>query len=174
MLEKILVSACLLGKKVRYHGGDAFCRHSLLTTWNNENRLISLCPEVAAGASIPRPPSEIISSEDGFAVLENRAKIQNCDGGNVTDLYMLGAEKALALAKQYHIKIAILKEGSPSCGSSLIYDGSFSGNQKAGNGVTAALLKKHNIHVFSEHEIELANQCLKKLGSKGVRSRPNY
>lgn len=164
-MEKILISACLLGNKVRYHGGDALCLHPLIQSWKKENRLICLCPEVAAGASIPRPPSEIISDKDGFAVLTNEAKIQNCNGQDVTALYLQGAEKALQLTQTHHIKIAILKEGSPSCGSSLIYDGSFCGNQKAGNGVTSALLKDNGIHVFSEHEINLAHKLLQKLES---------
>jgi uncharacterized protein YbbK (DUF523 family) len=47
----------------------------------------------------------------------------------------------------------LLKEKSPSCGKGQIYDGSFSGNLKAGNGVTADLLIAYGIEVFGESEI---------------------
>jgi uncharacterized protein YbbK (DUF523 family) len=47
-----------------------------------------------------------------------------------------------------------LIDGSPSCGSGLIYDGSFSGGKHPGNGVTAALLKQAGIEVYSDREID--------------------
>ena len=42
---------------------------------------------------------------------------------------------------------AILKAKSPSCGCGLIYDGTFSGTLKEGNGVTAELLLENGITV---------------------------
>ena len=52
------------------------------------------------------------------------------------------------------IKIAILKENSPSCGPNKIYDGSFSHKLINGQGVTAELLRKKGIKVISEDEID--------------------
>ena len=45
-----------------------------------------------------------------------------------------------------------IKANSPSCGSKLIYDGSFTGNKIQGDGVTAALFKQHDIEVMTEDE----------------------
>lgn len=154
-MEKILISKCLLGEYVRYDGGhNSLCEYPLIKRWLEEGRLISTCPEVQAGLSIPRVASEIIGIGGGNAVLIKKARISTKDGTDVTDIYMRGAEIALNIAKQHQIKIAILKEGSPSCGSSRIYDGSFSSIKILGEGVTAALLRKNNIHVFNENELE--------------------
>ncbi|MDH3956708.1 MAG: DUF523 domain-containing protein, partial [Desulfobacteraceae bacterium] len=82
----------------------------------------------------------------------------------ITSKYFLdGAQKALELVSSLGIRLAILKEGSPSCGSGYIYDGSFSGIKKPGKGVTAALLEENNIRVFSEREISEAEKYLKTL-----------
>ena len=60
-----------------------------------------------------------------------------------------------------NIKVAILKERSPSCGSSEIYDGSFSRTKLAGAGVTATLLRQHHIQVFNETQVDLVADFLK-------------
>lgn len=153
-MKKILVSACLLGEKVRYHGGDALVESGLFSRWQKEGRLISFCPEVGAGLPAPRPPSEITSSGGGQAVIGGSAEVTNRDGTDVTTLYLRGAQMAFALAKKHDIHLAILKDGSPSCGSLQIYDGTFTGTKTHGMGITAALLKANGIRVFTENELE--------------------
>ena len=64
-----------------------------------------------------------------------------------------GANEALKIANLYDCKEAILKEGSPSCGSNCIYDGTFTGKKIHGVGVTTALLKKNGIKVISEKDL---------------------
>jgi uncharacterized protein YbbK (DUF523 family) len=59
--------------------------------------------------------------------------------------------------------VAVLKEGSPSCGSTWIYDGTFSGTRIAGEGMTAALLRSRGIRVFSEAQIEDAEALVEIL-----------
>jgi uncharacterized protein YbbK (DUF523 family) len=54
------------------------------------------------------------------------------------------------MAEAAGAKAAVLKERSPSCGSAAIYDGTFQGAVRPGQGVTAALLRRHGIAVFSE------------------------
>lgn len=162
-MEKILISACLLGAKVRYHGKDAFFDHPLLQRWLTENRLISVCPEVKGGASIPRSPAEIVGIGGGKAILNRKAKIINKENIDVTEQYQKGAQITLQIAQQNNIKIAILKDGSPSCGSSYIYDGSFSSKKVSQEGVTAALLIENGIKVFNENQIEEAQKYLLNL-----------
>jgi uncharacterized protein YbbK (DUF523 family) len=159
-VEKILVSACLLGAPVRYHGGDAASDHPVLRRWAREGRLVSVCPEQDGGLPTPRPPAEIIGG-GGAAVLTRAAVVRTAAGVDVSDAYRRGADRALAAARAHGIRIAILKEGSPSCGSGTIYDGSFSGTRAPGDGVTAALLRSNGIHVFSEHELDRAAEWLR-------------
>lgn len=122
---KILVSACLLGNKVRYDANDVPTESKLLDQWQTESRLIAFCPEVAGGLSVPRLPAEI-QSDDGKAVLDGTAKVFDIQGNDVSESFINGAKKTLETAQSNNVKLAILKEKSPSCGSSFIYDGTFS------------------------------------------------
>ena len=143
-MEKILVSACLLGEPVRYDGNSQLLINETLSLWRKQGRLVSICPEVAGGLSIPRPPAEIqpVSGE-----------IMTCDGQNVSQQFHHGAYQALSICQQHQIKFALLKESSPSCGSNTIYDGSFSKQKTLGEGVTTKLLQSQGIKVFSENNI---------------------
>src|SRR5688572_6402988 len=58
-MVKVLVSACLLGERVRYNGADARCPSDVLERWAREGRLVPFCPEVAGGLPVPRPAAEI-------------------------------------------------------------------------------------------------------------------
>jgi uncharacterized protein YbbK (DUF523 family) len=161
-MNKILVSACLIGENVRYNGRVKINESSWLKDWKVQERLVPFCPEVAGGLPVPRPCSEI-SGYDGHAVLYGDAKVMNIKGKNVTQYFLTGAQKALELARLHNIKLAVLKDGSPSCGSTYIYDGSFSGIKKPGNGITTVLLEENRIRVFSEREILEAAEYLKTL-----------
>ncbi|MGA7143259.1 MAG: DUF523 domain-containing protein, partial [Desulfobacterales bacterium] len=99
---------------------------------------------------------------DGHTVLNGRSSVISITGQDVTRFFLTGAQKALELARAYIIRLAVFKEGSPSCGSGYIYDGSFSGIKKPGNGVAAALLDKNGVRVFSERNITEARKYLKR------------
>jgi uncharacterized protein YbbK (DUF523 family) len=154
MITKILVSACLLGQPVRYNGSAKTVFHPALERWKAEGRLVVICPEVTAGLSTPRPPAEIEDRESGQDVLSGSVRVFERTGADVTDLYIAGAQAALSLAQTHGCKFALLVDGSPSCGSGFIYDGSFSGKKHLGAGVTAALLRENGIEVFAECEID--------------------
>lgn len=162
-MQKVLVSACLLGHPVRYDGkaGGPF---DLLTAWQQEGRLVLLCPEVAGGLSTPRPPAEIAGGQ-GSEVLDGQARVVTVAGEDVSGAFLAGAEQALRLVRQHGIGIAILKSGSPSCGNLLTYDGTFSGTKVSGEGVTAALLRREGLEVFSELELPAAALALARLES---------
>lgn len=158
-LRKVLISACLLGKKVRYDGGALAVADQIVERWRSEGRIVSVCPEVEAGMSIPRPSAEIVKG-NGKGVLNGGVDVIEKGGGKVTNEFLAGASIALNLCRKFNIDVAVLAEFSPSCGSSAIYDGSFSGKQIPGMGVTAALLREHGVHVFSQYEIARANTAL--------------
>jgi len=159
-MNKVLVSACLLGKRVRYDGGSLSINEQILDSWLSEGRVVSVCPEVEAGMSIPRKPAEIAEGHGG-QVLDGEADVIERDGGSVTDDFIEGASVALARCQQHNITVAVLAESSPSCGSSFIYDGSFSGNRIPGMGVTTALLRRHGIQVYSQHELAEADKAIR-------------
>lgn len=158
-LKKVLMSACLLGKKVRYDGGSLTTDDRIVEQWRAEGRIVSVCPEVEAGMSIPRQPAEIFKGS-GESVLTGEVDVIEKSGAKVTNDFLAGASIALNLCRKFDIGIAVLAEFSPSCGSSAIYDGSFSGQKLPGMGVTAALLREHGVRVFSQYEIAQANTAL--------------
>ena len=160
-MEKVLISACLLGKKVRYDGKTLPVSDNLIEHWMAQRRVIAVCPEVDAGMSIPRAAAEI-SAGDGHDVLAGIAKVVTESGDDVSKDFTKGAQLALALCQQYDIKVAVLSESSPSCGSSNIYDGSFTRRKIAGLGVTVALLRQHGIEVFNQHQLQRASQVLER------------
>jgi uncharacterized protein YbbK (DUF523 family) len=145
----VLVSACLLGIPTAYDGSASLCHYLLALA--ARGRVVPICPEVAGGLAIPRPPAEIVGG-DGGDVLAGRARVVTVEGVDVTAAYVRGAETTLAAAQRYEVELAILKQRSPSCGSSTIYDGSHSGRLVPGRGVTAAHLQSHDVLVKSEDE----------------------
>ncbi|TEU17402.1 MAG: DUF523 domain-containing protein [Anaerolineales bacterium] len=148
-MDGYLVSACLLGIYTRYDGGC--CPVPQLIQLAARGLAVPVCPEVAGGLPIPRPPAEIVGG-DGLAVLDGRARVLTIEGEDVTEAFLAGARQALETAQRLGIRQAVLKEDSPSCGSRRIYDGTFSGRTVSGQGVAAALLQRNGITVLSEEE----------------------
>jgi uncharacterized protein YbbK (DUF523 family) len=157
---KILISACLLGHAVRYDGKGKPLAHPAITRWREERRLVTICPELAGGMSVPRPPAEIEGGMTGRDVLAGHARVVEITGGDVTAEFIAGARHALEFAHSHGCTHALLIDGSPSCGSGFIYDGAFAGRKQAGNGVTAALLQASGIHVFSDARIDELDRLL--------------
>jgi uncharacterized protein YbbK (DUF523 family) len=161
-MERILVSACLLGRPVRYDGTGKRSDHRLFERWRAEGRLVPVCPEVHGGLPVPRPPAEIRGGLGGD-VLDGRARVVTRGGEDVTTYFLEGARQALAQARANGVRMAILKESSPSCGVGRIYDGTFSGAAVPGEGVTTALLERHGIAVFAEDAGDAAAAHLAEL-----------
>lgn len=160
-MEKLLVSRCLLGQRVRYDGG-AHGPFSALQQWQAEGRVIAVCPEVAGGLPTPRPPAEIPGGR-GAEVLDGRLPVLSVDGEDFTAAFVRGAGIALALVRQHGIRLAVLKARSPSCGNLQNYDGSFSGSLVDGEGVTAALLRQAGVRVFHEGQFAEVTRALAEL-----------
>ena len=152
---KILVSACLLGERVRYDGAVISCPNPVLGKWIDEGRVVPVCPEVSGGLPVPRPPAEI-QGGDGGDVVAGTAAVINIAGEDVSEAYLSGAKEALRLAEEHKVVCAILKARSPSCGNRQIYDGHFSERLIDGQGVAAALLAANGFQVFNEEEIDQA------------------
>jgi len=139
-----IASACLAGIKCRYDGEAR--PDEKIAEMHRQGLVKLVCPECLAGLPSPRCPSEI-SGGDGDDVLEGRARVVAQDGGDRTEEFVKGARLTLEAARGCDAQRAYLKAKSPSCGCGRIYDGTFSGKLRDGNGVTAALLKKNGIDI---------------------------
>ncbi len=142
MKKAILISACLLGLRCRYDGKNKPISPELISALNEKYSLIPVCPEIYGGLPTPRPSSE-----------RNGSEVRSSDGRDVTAEYLRGAEECLSLARICGADAAILKQKSPSCGTKLIYDGSFGRRLISGMGVTAELLLSEGFSLYDEDDI---------------------
>lgn len=131
------VSACLCGFNCRYDGKSK--PDERIKKLYDEGRAVPVCPEQLGGLTTPRTPCEIIGG-----------RVVSSDGEVRTEAYMKGSHRVLEICKKYSVKKAILKQNSPSCGSSHIYDGTFSGRLIPGEGCCTALLRENGIEVSGE------------------------
>lgn len=136
----ILVSACLAGIRCKWNG-ELIQNEAVMNLVKN-GEAVPVCPERLGGLPTPREPAEIA----GGRVLSKTGK-------DLTEAFLRGAKEALRIARRHGCAKAILKARSPSCGSTQIYDGGFSGKLIPGDGITAKLLKENGIVVLSEEEI---------------------
>ena len=135
-----MVSACLLGQKCKYNGGGNYSE--AVMEYIRGHEVISVCPELAGGLSVPRSPCEIVNGI-----------VMNADGKNVDKAFRDGAALCVGLAKEQKIDLAILQSRSPSCGVRQIYDGTFSGRLIEGSGVFASLLRKNGFRVLDAEDL---------------------
>jgi uncharacterized protein YbbK (DUF523 family) len=141
MKEKLIVSACLMGRPTRYDARAV--EYPKVRALFERYEIIEVCPEVMGGLETPRPPSE----RRGAGVFMKTGRDVSCE-------FLRGAERVYELCCSSGVKRVLLKERSPSCGSGEIYDGSFSGVLIKGDGVTAEYLKGKGILVFGESQID--------------------
>ncbi|MBX9913369.1 MAG: DUF523 domain-containing protein [Pseudomonadaceae bacterium] len=160
-MQRILVSACLLGHTVRYDGG-AHGPFTLLQQWQQQGRVLVLCPEVAGGLPTPRAPAEIAGGQ-GAQVLDGLIALYDVQGVDVSAAFVAGARQAEQLVREHGIQLAVLKARSPSCGNQHTYDGSFSGQLVAGEGVTTAALRRLGVRVFNEQQLAEAGAYVQRL-----------
>lgn len=147
--EKIIVSGCLAGIPCSHDGRSR--ERARIKALVKSGRAIPVCPEQLGGRPTPRETTELTGG-DGKAVLAGRAQAVTREGRDVTAEFVKGAERVLAVARRHGCRLAVLKARSPSCGRGEIYDGSFSGERIAGDGVTAALLAEEGLTVITDED----------------------
>lgn len=152
-MKKILTSECLYGGRiVRYDAGDCTETNSIYLKWKEEGRLVPVCPEVFGGLPTPRPDSQRVGN-----------KVIACTGPDVTAEYTKGAEEALRLARENDVAFCIMKQESPSCGSKVIFDGTFTDTKIPGQGLAVEYLRDAGFKVFAEEDIDEAAAYLAEL-----------
>jgi uncharacterized protein YbbK (DUF523 family) len=151
----LVISACLLGVECNHEGRGS--SRAVVDELARHYRLIPVCPEVLGGLPTPRAAAELVGG-DGAGVLAGRgdARVVNIEGEDVTAAYRRGAEAAVTIARSVGATRAVLKARSPSCGSSAVYDGTFSRSLVPGRGVTAAALAAAGLEVGSEEDAAAA------------------
>ena len=141
----ILVSACLLGQRVRYDGRHCL-REEVRGLFGDES-VLALCPEVLGGLGTPRPPARFVGARfgrEGADLLAGRARLVNEDGKDVSLAFARGAKLVAELCAQHGVRLALLKDRSPSCG----WDPQGVNPQGGpGQGVLAALLSQMGVTV---------------------------
>lgn len=142
----ILVSACLLGENCKYNGSNNYNQEVI--DFLKDKEYLPFCPESAVGLPIPREPAEIRRIAGSTMVVTK-------DGWDVTPDFAVAAELTLDYALENGVTLAILKENSPSCGVHYIYDGSFTKEKVAGQGLASQYLKRAGIEVISEKDLRI-------------------
>lgn len=132
-----VTSACLAGLPCRYDGRSS--PFPKIVDLYEKGKLLAICPEQLAGLPVPRLPCEL-----------SNGRVMRQDGLDLTAEFELGARLALNLALESGCRKAILKSRSPSCGSGLVYDGSFRRRLCPGHGLWAAKLKEAGFTIWSE------------------------
>lgn len=151
-----IISACLCGVNCKYNGNDNLNERCLKLF--KEGKAVLVCPEQLGGLQTPRNPVELDNVVD--KVIDGEGKALSNNGEDVTKQFINGAYETLKIAKELGATKAILKEGSPSCGANYVYDGTFTENKIKGKGITAYLLEKEGITVFSDEDLEVNNDKL--------------
>ena len=141
MKEKLLISACLLGRNCKYNGGNNY--HPLTEKLRERYDLVPVCPECFGGLPIPHDPSERVGD-----------RVLSRSGADVTAAFQKGAEKTVEAARKAGARKAVLKERSPSCGFGAIYDGTFTGTVVPGDGVAAQALAAVGVAIWGESRME--------------------
>lgn len=138
---KILVSACLLGENCKYNGNNNYNKD--VAEFVKGHEVIAVCLEVLGGLSVPRKPAEIVN---GVVMTKEHV--------SVDEEFRKGAAVAFKMAVDNHIDLAILQSRSPSCGVNQIYDGSFDGRLKEGQGVFAQMLKQAGLNIIDVEDLK--------------------
>ena len=153
---RIGVSACLLGREVRYDGGhkrDAF----LVETFGRYVEWVPVCPEVELGLGIPRPTLRL--ERHGADVRLMMPKT----GDDHTDAMRSYAHKRVAALAGDDLCGYILKKDSPSCGMERVkvYD-AHAIPSKSGRGLFAEALMQRYPNLPVEEEGRLNDPRLRE------------
>ena len=84
---KYFISACLMGKKCKYNGGDNY--DADLASLVSNDHIVLICPEVDGGLPVPRNPVEL-----------NDHKALDKDGNDYTSFFIKGVESVVEKAEK--------------------------------------------------------------------------
>lgn len=126
-LGPVLVSACLLGERCRWHGKTY--ESPAIRKLIGDRPFYTACPEMLGGLPCPRPPVKRLHGRV-YETCPEKAERKNVTGADRTREFEQGAELTLAKCRRLGIKTAYLAARSPSCDKSGI-----TGKLLAGEGI---------------------------------------
>jgi uncharacterized protein YbbK (DUF523 family) len=143
----VLISACLLGEKVRYDGGHKLDRF-LLENFGKIVRWVPICPEVGCGLSVPREPMVL----KGDPAAPRLAGVNS--GTDHTERMMRWANVRLRELEPVGLSGYICKKNSPSCSGigRIEVVGDSGAAAGPGSGIFTKAFVEHFPHVPVEEE----------------------
>jgi uncharacterized protein YbgA (DUF1722 family)/uncharacterized protein YbbK (DUF523 family) len=155
-IPKIGISACLLGQKVRYDGGDK--RDYFLTeTFGRYVEWIPVCPEMELGMGVPREPVQLVGSSASPRMIAERS------GKDWTEAMNRFAAKRVHDLGALGLSGYILKKNSPSCGMERVrIYGKTGASVQQGRGLFAAALVRGRSFLPVEEEGRLSDPKLRE------------
>jgi uncharacterized protein YbgA (DUF1722 family)/uncharacterized protein YbbK (DUF523 family) len=106
---RIGISACLLGQKVRYDGGDKRDRF-LTETFGPHVEWVPVCPEAEVGMGVPREPVRLVGNPAAPRMIAERS------GKDWTRAMNYYARRRASALTQLDLSGYVFKKDSPSCG----------------------------------------------------------
>ncbi|MBT1119056.1 YbgA family protein [Stutzerimonas nitrititolerans] len=153
---KIGISACLLGRPVRFNGGHK-ASQLCMEVLSQHFEFIALCPEQAIGLGTPRPPIRLVGDPQS-----PRAKGTVNRELDVSEA--LSAYGQQAAAKLHDICGYILMQKSPSCGMERVkvYQDDGHPAEGGGRGLFAAALMRERPDLPVEEDGRLNDPVLRE------------
>lgn len=137
---RVVVSACLMGRKCKYNGGDN--ASAAVQAYVQGHEVVAVCPEQLAGLPTPR------------TCIEQRCgRLVDRDGNDVDAQCRAGVQRAMEIIGEAKVDLAILQPRSPTCGVHQVYDGTFTGRLVEGQGTFAAELIRRGVRVIEPDEL---------------------
>ena len=155
---KIGVSSCLLGQEVRYNGGHKRDRF-LVGSLSQFVDYVPVCPEVAIGLGIPRPPIRLVGDPD-----PDKPKAVGTDDPSMDVTSRLQSFARETVQTLGDISGYILKKDSPSCGMERVkvYSEKGGAPQRKGRGIFARVLMDRMPLLPVEEEGRMNDSVLKE------------
>lgn len=143
----VLISACLLGRNVRYDGGHKRCE-VLLETFGRRVRWIPVCPEVECGLSTPREPMLLAGDPASPRLVGTNS------GRDYTERMLRWSREKMRELSSVGLCGYVCKGNSPSCSGKgrIEVSGDASVPARSGTGLFTMLVLEHFPHLPVEEE----------------------
>lgn len=153
---RIGVSACLLGREVRFDGGHKHDRY-LTDQLGAFVEFVPVCPEVEVGMGIPRESVRLVQRDGDLRMIAERS------GTDHTDAMRAWCAKRMAQLESADLCGYVLKRNSPSCGMERVRVYPLAGMpQRRGRGFFAEALMRHFVDLPVEEEGRLNDPPLRE------------
>ncbi len=147
---KIGISACLLGKNVRWNGKHKF-DELIVKAFEKHFELVPVCPETECGLTTPRETMHLVESPAGTRIKGIKSRIDH------TDKLEHWAEKKLTKLETEPICGFIFKGKSPSCGLYNVNIHNNNDDASAGRGLFAKAFATRFPNIPIEEDTKLHN-----------------